>query len=394
MLCTAVQLNAQQWTIYDSSNSNLGNNFVNCLLFHNDTLWAGTENGLYSFQNNLWTDYPNQPFYDVRSLTIEPNGKVWVGSFLNGLANFDGTTWSYFTTANSGLQDNFIRALAFDTVSTSLWVGTSGGLHSYQNTNWTYYNTNNSMLPGNNIPCLAIEQGTLWGGTVNNGLFELTNNVFTQYSLANSGIGDNTILDIAIDNTGNKWLATPANGLSVLSNVATWSIFHIFNSGLSSNSLSSVGFACNNSYLGTSTIGLSTFGSWVDFTTSNSGLPDNDIKAMSYDMDSLLFIGTLGGGVAVFNPCFTTNLEDPIETITFSLYPNPTTRYLNLYFNKSPNNDCLLSIYDVSGRLVHKTKIQKREQSIDLNQLTAGQYFLHFEIEALQFTQKLIKLKD
>ncbi len=391
LLSSIIQLNAQQWVIYDASNSALTNNFINSLHHHNDTLWVGTEDGLYSLQQNQWTAYLNQPFYDVRSITSTPDGTIWIGSFLNGLARFDGNVWTYFTTLNSGLQDDHIRALAYDTISSTLWIGTSGGLHAYQNNTWSYYSTANSTIPGNNIPCLATEQGILWGGTINNGMFQLSNGIFSAFTLVNSGIGDNTQLSIEIDSQGNKWISTPANGLSILSSSGAWSVFNIFNSGISSNSVNSAGFACNSSYIGTANAGLATFGTWITYNTSNSALPNDEVRAITNQEDTL-YIGTYGGGLAVFKPCFNTSIKEVEPQIEWNVYPNPTRNLLNLYFNKVNNNPYNAILYDSKGVLRLTLEVISQKQSIDLSLLESGQYFLRLEIEGKRFTKKILKL--
>lgn len=392
LLLLSFQLNAQQWVIHDNSNSGLYNNFINCLHYNSDSLWIGTENGLYSFQNNNWTHYSNQPFYDVRALTSAPDGTIWVGSFLNGLAKYANYTWTYFNTTNSGLKDDHIRALAYDTTSATLWVGTSAGLHAYQNSTWTDYTTTNSNIPGNNIPCLAIEQGTLWGGTINNGFFQLTNNQFTTYSLSNSGIGDNTQLDVVIDQQGNKWIGTPANGISVLSATGNWSIFNYSNSGIS-NSISSFGFTCGETYVGNSSAGLTIFGSWTHYHTFNSPLPRDEIHALANQGDTTLFIGTFGGGLVVYKPCQTTSIETIAPSIEFNLFPNPATDLLNLYFNQAPEKACQSIVYDVKGNPILTTWSSDKNQSIDLSSLDAGQYFVLVEVDGVQFARKFTIVK-
>jgi len=89
---------------------------------------------------------------------------------LEGLAKFDGTGWTVYNESNSGLPDNYIRALAID--GSNIWIGTYyGGLAEVDGTNWTVYNTSNSDLPDNWVFGLAIDgNNNIWIGTWLGGL--------------------------------------------------------------------------------------------------------------------------------------------------------------------------------------------------------------------------------
>jgi ligand-binding sensor domain-containing protein len=65
------------------------------------------------------------------------------------LAKFDGVNWTVYNTSNSGLPDNYVRAIAIDGQGNK-WIGTLGeGLAKFDDVNWTVYNTSNSGLPDN-----------------------------------------------------------------------------------------------------------------------------------------------------------------------------------------------------------------------------------------------------
>ncbi len=82
-------------------------------------------------------------------LSIDANGNKWIGTYGGGLAKFDGTTWTTYNTANSGLPNNYVRAIAID-ANGNKWIGTyGGGLAKFDGTTWTTYNTANSGLPYN-----------------------------------------------------------------------------------------------------------------------------------------------------------------------------------------------------------------------------------------------------
>jgi hypothetical protein len=88
-----------------------------------------------------------------------------------GLAKFDGVNWTVYNTSNSGLPDNYVRAIAIDGQGNK-WIGTDGGgLAKFDGVRWTVYNTSNSGLPDNWVNAIAIDgQGNKWIGTFGGGL--------------------------------------------------------------------------------------------------------------------------------------------------------------------------------------------------------------------------------
>ncbi len=61
--------------------------------------WIGSAAGLLSFNDSTWTlyDETNSPLgrWAVYSMTSDKNDHLWVGFKFNGVAKFDGKSWSY-----------------------------------------------------------------------------------------------------------------------------------------------------------------------------------------------------------------------------------------------------------------------------------------------------------
>jgi hypothetical protein len=73
------------------------------------------------------------------------------------------------------------------------------------------------------------------------------------------------------------------------------------------------------------------------------------------------------------------------ENFNISVFPNPTTHYINVESDKPSD----LKIYDLNGKEVLNTKINKTKK-VDLTQLSPGTYFLKFIQENLNV--KTIKI--
>jgi len=125
--------------------------------------------GTTKFDDTTWTVYTTSnsglPDNRIGAITADGTGYVWIGTGGGGLAKFDGVTWAVYNTSNSGLPFDHVFSLAFDENGT-LWIGTGAGLARYDGTDWTVYNTSNSGLPSNGVFALAIDGiGNKWIGT-------------------------------------------------------------------------------------------------------------------------------------------------------------------------------------------------------------------------------------
>ncbi|MFH2055145.1 MAG: two-component regulator propeller domain-containing protein [bacterium] len=96
-------------------------------------LWVGTNLGLAYFDDDIRFFFPvTLPAgisSDVRALTVDSRNNLWIGTSSGlGFISFGQTRSEAFTTANSQILADEIRALEFDERSGKLLVFTSGGL--------------------------------------------------------------------------------------------------------------------------------------------------------------------------------------------------------------------------------------------------------------------------
>ncbi len=70
----------------------------------------------------------------VFSLLIDPLGVKWIGTWGGGVARFDGSSWTNYTTRD-GLAGNVVYAIAQDPTG-RLWFGTNHGLSTYDGRSW------------------------------------------------------------------------------------------------------------------------------------------------------------------------------------------------------------------------------------------------------------------
>jgi ligand-binding sensor domain-containing protein len=303
------------------------------------------------------------PYNIVYSIAIDGSGNNWIGTG-GGLAKYDGTTWTVYTTSNSGLPNNDVTSIAIDG-SGNKWIGTyGGGLAKFDGTAWTVYTTSNSGLPDNYVRSIAIDgSGNKWIGTYNSGLAKYDGTTWTVYTTANSGLPNNDVRSIAIDGSGNKWIG--------------------INSGLAK-------------YDGTT---------WTVYTTSNSGLPDNSVWSIAIDGSGNKWIGTGGSGLAVYKEGGVAvsvkeivNKNIPGAFALFQNYPNPFNPSTNITFSIPTKSFVSLKVFDLIGREVAVLAAQEMSAGNHALQwnatnISSGVYFYCLKAGLFSETKKLVLLK-
>jgi hypothetical protein len=63
---------------------------------------------------------------------IEDDNKFWFTNYDNGIAVYDGSEWTFYTTLNSGLPSDTVYQIAIDSDGTK-WIATDKGLARFVN---------------------------------------------------------------------------------------------------------------------------------------------------------------------------------------------------------------------------------------------------------------------
>lgn len=252
------------WINYNMNNSGIIDNTIRHLAVEGNKIWISTPGGISVFDNGAFTNYNinNSPLPSDNIMKIYiHNGKKYIGTFTQGVVIFDDVNWQLININNSELPSNTIRSLAVDN-NNNLWIGTyNGGLAKFNGTIWEVFTVDSTEgFLTNNIEALAVSPngdlyigfapfdnrigghaiyngtsfsfyvsrpanhitdikfdatGTPWLGSFRNGLFKqnAVNNFTTFYEL-NSKLPNNNVSGIAFDELGNKWVSTFGGGLT------------------------------------------------------------------------------------------------------------------------------------------------------------------------------------
>jgi len=183
---TATPIGQLEWTTYNVANSGLNHNEVTCIL-------------------------------------VDATRRMWFGTN-NGLCLYDGVSWQTFTKENSGIWGNYISAITQDyrgrvIVGMLLGWAQNNGIAIFDNGVWTSHWLADDSRTGKSTydpTCLTTDQqGRIWIGTTDEGLWLMDGSRWRRYTMTNSGLPWNRILSLAFDAQGKLWIGTKGRGYSV-----------------------------------------------------------------------------------------------------------------------------------------------------------------------------------
>jgi ligand-binding sensor domain-containing protein len=99
----------------------------------------------------------------VFAVHVDPEDKVWAGTWGGGVAVFDGEKWKNYTIAD-GLAGNIVYSIAQDR-SGALWFGTSHGLSRFDGEHWSRFDRSNGLFDENVYALTVAPNGDIWAGT-------------------------------------------------------------------------------------------------------------------------------------------------------------------------------------------------------------------------------------
>lgn len=145
----------------------------------------------------------------------------------------------------------------------------------------------NNYASQNTVTCLAEDGSNIWVGTFG-GLLKRskTGALISVYTTANSGLPNNAIVDIAIDDMGNKWIGTYGSGL-VKFDGSTWTVYNTSNSNILSDYINSFELDLQGKKWINTELGVSVFDglSFANYDTSNTPMNDYFVNDITIDQE-------------------------------------------------------------------------------------------------------------
>jgi ligand-binding sensor domain-containing protein len=380
---------------FNSENSPLPFNTARCIELQGQKKWFGTDAGLASFDGINWEVYTtsNSPLTDadIRALKFENDSTIWIGTMQGGLYKKTNNSWVNYNESNSGLHDNLVRGIEIDSTG-ALWLATSEGVSKFDGQNWQLWNIANSGLLTNNITDIRTGfSNEKYVGTINGGLlyFDAQDNL-TMHSIVESGLPDNSSLDIDIDSTGQPWFATPAAGLVTdLEDGGPWERWNMSNSPIPTNGLTCIAINEDDQriFMGTELFGviIKKGDIWFTYNQENIGLPDDHVTAIAHESSTVKWIGTFNHGVVRLEENSASINEYLLDEI--ELFPSlvHSGEIITLKTKSSIENVCLTA---TNG---YKQFFPVVNEKINLpDNLSIGVYFIQFYSKGIRRTLKIM----
>ena len=99
----------------------------------------------------------------VFAIHVDPQGKVWAGTWGGGAARFDGKQWTSFT-RQDGLAGNIVYSIAREPGG-ALWFGTDRGASRYDGRTWQTLGKAEGLVDQNVYAIAVAPGGDVWIGT-------------------------------------------------------------------------------------------------------------------------------------------------------------------------------------------------------------------------------------
>lgn len=175
-------------------------------------------------KNSIGDDY-------IQYICEARDGTLWIGTFVNGLVNFNYKTGS-ITQFKQNLEDS--KSLSFNDVryivedeKNNFWIATWGGGLNYLDINTKEFKNfeektgDKNSISSNNVLSLQKDGNSIWlatfGGGVN--LLDTKTNQFKVYKSIDgnpNSISSDYLYSILKDSKGNIWMGTAGEGINLL----------------------------------------------------------------------------------------------------------------------------------------------------------------------------------
>lgn len=173
-------------------------------------IWLGTlGGGLNMFSGETFLNFNVDSGLTnnvVTGFEEDQNNHVWIATYGGGALRYDGDTMQNYG-AQQGLKDSKLYTILEDSRS-RIWFGGRDGIHIFEDDR--FRKISSEIFPYGVIRSIVEddrEDGIYWIGTYNNGAFRFDGTNYRQFN-TESGLLNNTVMDIKRDDDGVWWFAT------------------------------------------------------------------------------------------------------------------------------------------------------------------------------------------
>lgn len=395
-------LSSQTWTNYDLKDLNLEYlDLYDLELDSFQNLWVASLSGLLKFDGNDWSLYDtsnsNIPSNLIFTVGIDNNDIIWIGYENDldeeGIGVFDGKNWKTYHSKNSDFNPFSVSDIVFDN-NNNPWFATWNFLWSFKNNQWLQYTFNS-----NDFEVYEIEvdkNNSIWFTTGFDGLFKYFNGNFENYIHINRY----SYNGLAIDSNNNIWIVNNQNSLMHLNIVSKeWIVRDTMETPISYgfNIPHTIIVDKNNTLWITDKRNLHNFNPetelWKTYTAPDSLYPTEEtfsFRDFKLEANGNFWFITAGAGVFKLSDVITDVEVEPFIN-GISIYPNPSNSFLT-YETNNITSIIQHSIVDLSGKVLINDNVDNAmRNSINVSKLQSGVYFLQLtDMKGVKYSKKFV----
>lgn len=393
LLFTTTFIFSQDWVNYQRNDFGTTSSSVwHVAHASNGISWLGMKTtGLVKYDAGTWTVY-NTGNSDLKNdgilgVAVDQNNNVWLSVNSMGIQLFDGTNWT--TPDGTNINVDFVNG---DLIMPPLvgpngnvYINTNEGIAEYDGTDWSIYTPSNSNLPaiktmafGNDFQWDVASDGTIWyekDRVVYS--FNPGTNTGNSYDGAAHGLTDawGVFRAFFVDDADNLWLGTEQHGVFKYDG-NTWTNLTTSNSNLPNNDIREIGQDCDgNLWLSKNLPGVALY-KYDGVNTFTTYAADgvyiyniNGISSITQDADGDMWFSIDGKGVTMFQKGATVTNTFSFNETNGTIFPNPCTEVLHLKNEKHQ----VEGIFDLSGL---PQSYSANGDDIDVSSLIQGNYII------------------
>ncbi len=276
-----------------------------CFAAKDGKVWIGTDNkGVMQVaeKDTIWknlSEKDNLPNNNIRQIFQDSWNNIWICTSGGGVSKLLEQNFTHFNTKN-GLLNDRIYALSTGKDNTIWCAVGNNGVMNYNGTTFEKP-VRDSLLANLKVKTLATDNaGFLWLGTEGDGIVRV-DSVENRKFTTKDGLPSSSIKSLVIDKNNHVWAATLYDGIIHIFQKEDKTFFiETIKNGIEDLLISTLKVdADNRVWFGArnGVLGYLSNRKVTKIFKAESGIPNADVRSITFDNQGLIYIGTAGEGI-------------------------------------------------------------------------------------------------